>query len=629
MSNHIWNVPKNLNIEPLSDITLSNHIKEVLFRRGMTSLQVIRNYLEPPPPPLSYKHFPYLDKATLKIIQSIEARQSIAICGDYDTDGMTSTAMLVDVLTRLNGLPVPFIPSRNTDGYGLNISLVNKVARTGIKLLITVDNGVSAVSALNHAKNLGIDVIITDHHKINCKLENFYALIHPSTTPDNSPYRDIAGVGVTYVLAENIATKLNKKNVLNISQDLLCIGTIADMSSLTGANRYWLKKWIKKLHKTECIGLKGLMKNAKISNRQLTSEDIGFKIAPRINSIGRIDDPKLIIDLLLEKDNSELKEKLVKCEEINKSRRFICSSVEKEALKIIKSDKKFNNSFILIAQSHWNNGVIGLVANRIMDKYSRPTAILTSDTEGLFRGSARSPKGFNIVNALKKCSELLEKYGGHSAAAGFTVKASNLIKLESKLQLISNEWLSNSNQPHILQPESYILFKDIDFKLLEEISLLEPFGINNTKPIFWSRGCRIIKSSNGYFGQLILHLSQGGKTMEAIQWNTTLDCKSLPNYIDIVFNIDKKLTKETTVPILNILDINNFTEEVKFKVKNRIYKCSVNDNKSIVIKNEDNKSLNFIINNMNDYNNLKSKNNHYINELLDTSISLLGLNITC
>ena len=627
MSDHIWNVPKNLNIESLSDIPLSSSLKEVLIRRGLTNPKAINNYLNPQPLPQPAEHFPDLEKATNKIINSVKRSQPIAICGDYDADGMTSTALLVDVLSKIKGRPVPFIPSRQNEGYGLNISLVNKVAKEGISLIITVDNGVSANIAINHAKKLGIELIITDHHKINCSLTNIFALIHPDTTPQDSPYRSIAGVGVTYILAESIANKFKGKDVLGIARDLLCIGTVADMASLTGANRYWLKKWIKNIQNTECIGLKGLMKNAKIHNKSITSHDIGFKIAPRINSIGRIDDPKLIIELLLEKDESKLSEKLSNCEEINKRRKFITSSVEKEALKIVTADNKYINSFILLAQPHWNPGVIGLVASRLMDKFSRPTAILTSDGDGNFRGSARSPKNFDIVDALHSCSDLLEQYGGHSAAAGFTIKASNLMKLENKLQSIANSWMTNEENLFKLNPESNIYFNDINTKLLEDINMLEPFGINNSQPIFWSRGCNIISSSYGYFDQLILKLSQGGKTIEAVKWGGIKNKNYLPKKIDIVFNIESKLTKMGITPLLNIIDINKYSEEIQFKINKRKYRCKLDINNTIIIMNQENDCIKYVLGNKEDYSKFVMAKGPYIKELLDTSVSILGINI--
>ncbi len=627
MSDHIWNVPKNLNIESLSDIPLSSKLKEVLIRRGLTNPKAINNYLNPQPLPESAKHFPDLDKATNKIINSVKTCQSIAICGDYDADGMTSTALLVDVLSKIKGRPVPFIPSRQNEGYGLNISLVNKVAKAGIKLIITVDNGVSANRAIQHANNLGIELIITDHHKINCNLSNIFALIHPDTTPKDSPYRSIAGVGVTYILAESIANTFKGRDSLAIARDLLCIGTIADMASLTGANRYWLKKWIKNIQNTECIGLKGLMKNAKIYNKSITSHDIGFKIAPRINSIGRIDDPKLIIELLLEKDESKLSEKLSTCEEINKRRKFITSSVEKEALKIVTADNKYINSFILLAQPHWNPGVIGLVASRLMDKFNRPTAILTSDGEGNFRGSARSPKNFDIVEALNSCSDLLEQYGGHSAAAGFTVKARNLMKLENKLQSISNNWITNKENLFRLNPESNLSFNDINTKLLEDISKLEPFGINNSKPIFWSRGCEVLSSYYGYLDQLILKLYQCGKTIEAIKWGGIKDKSCLPKKIDIVFNIETKSTKKGIIPLLNIVDINKYSEEIQFKINKRKYRCMLDNNNTIIIRNQENDCIKYVLGNKEEYNKFTKSNGTYIKELIDISISILGVNI--
>ncbi|KGG15303.1 MULTISPECIES: single-stranded-DNA-specific exonuclease RecJ [unclassified Prochlorococcus] len=626
MQKIIWNVPTSINISPLNNIALTDNIKEVLYRRGFTSPNKLNEFISPPSPENPSDHFPFLDKAASRVEDSIRLKQEVAICGDYDADGMTSTALLVDLFRKLGGRAVPFIPSRTEDGYGLNNTIIDQIHSYGIKLLITVDNGVSAINSLQYAKQLGIDVIITDHHRINNKIDNIYALIHPETTPINSPYKTVAGVGVTYLLALEIAKKFDNLSALNISRDLLCIGTIADMSPLTGVNRYWLKKWISNLHNTQCLGLKGIIKKSKLGSKPITAKDIGFKIAPRINSIGRIDNPKFIIDLLLEQDNTNVLQKVDKCEEINTRRKLITRQIEEEALKLLQNKSIDGKSFILLAQSHWNCGVIGIVAARIMERYSLPTAILSCDGEGLFRASVRSPKGINVIEILNKCSDLLEVYGGHSAAAGFTVKASNLMKLEEKLQSLASNHLSKSSLYSSLSPESYLSFSDINKELIEDLNILEPFGIGNPQPLFWTRRCRVIKYKIGYFGQLILLLEQNGIKIEGTQWSPRSNTNTIPEFIDIAFNIELLVTNKDTKPTIIIVDYKKYSTMLKFSINKREYSCEIDSNQLIIIKNQNNDSIKCNLSSKEEYLNFKRKNNNYINRLLEISTAILGIN---
>ncbi|AAQ00029.1 MULTISPECIES: single-stranded-DNA-specific exonuclease RecJ [Prochlorococcus] len=590
MSNLTWEIPKHIDFHSIEYDYLGTIIKEILYRRGFQSKSDIQNFIEPSKPPNALFHFPFLNIASERVISAIKNHEEIAICGDYDADGMTSTALLIDVLTKLNAKPIPLIPSRQDDGYGLNKAIIDKIVALNINLLITVDNGVSAIEELKYAKSLGIDVIVTDHHKINHQLNDAFALIHPETTPEKSPYRSIAGVGVTYILAEDIAKKLNKEEILNLSKDLLCIGTIADMSKLEGANRYWLKHWIYKLKDSTSLGLQAIYKNSKLNNLQIKTNDISFKIAPRINSIGRIDDPKLILDLLIEKDQSKVDHMANRCEEINRLRKKLCLIVEKEALNILEKKDAQIDSFILLAQGHWNHGVIGIVASRIMNKYLRPTAILSSEGEGLLRASVRSPKNFHVTEALGKCSDLLEKYGGHAAAAGFTVKASNLMALEKKLNSIAETWLSQ-NEVAKISPEARIDFSQINDELLGDLKKLEPFGIGNQKPLFWTNSCEVTKYRIGYFGELRISLKNADISFDAIKWEFSKKDINLPKTINIAFNIDISTKQDKDIVCLNIVDFVPDFKIKKFRLNQRIYSCEENVNKTISIYNKDNQKI--------------------------------------
>ncbi len=621
----MWKCPIINDYIDLKDHLESDKIKKILINRGLNSHKDIEEYINPSPLPNPLAHFPDLQKATTRIIESITSKDKIAICGDYDADGMTSTALIVDVIKKLKGQPIPFIPSRIDEGYGLNKSIVKQIHNEGINLIITVDNGVSASTAIKEAKLLGIDIILTDHHKINESLDDIYALVHPEVTPINSPYKSLAGVGVAYILAQQLAIQLNQENVLNISRDLLCVGTIADMASLNGANRYWLKKWLHLLSKTECLGLKGLIKNARITNSTITSTDISYRIAPRINSIGRIDDPKLIIDLFLETNESSIKHKLKECEDINKRRKKISKAIEEEAMSILGKENNKIGSFILLAQSHWHHGVIGIVAARLSNIYNKPTAIVSSEGGGIFRGSVRSPKGFNIINALNKCSDLLEKYGGHKSAAGFSVNSSNLVKLENKLQSIAEEWYNCKNNINNLSPECHLSFSEINDFFIEEYIKLEPFGIGNEKPIFWSRGINVIKYNRGYLGQLILSLKQDDNILEAIIWDNIYSGDRFDKKIDIAFNIDYKTTKKGTIISLNIIDYRITEEKVAFKINNRIYRCYLDKKHLLTIENQNNKSFKYNLLEDAGVDDFINYNDAYIKYLIKTSLSVLGL----
>lgn len=337
-------------------------IKSILLRRGLTHINDINDLVEPPDLPDPTDHFPDLDIASERIISAINNNEKIAICGDYDADGMTSTSLLVDFLLRLDGSPIPFIPSRKEEGYGLNRNIVEKIRREGIRLIITVDNGVSAIYEIELAQSYGIDVILSDHHEIKENLPNLLALIHPSTIPYSSPYKYLAGVGLAYLIAQTIAIKRNSTDKLSLSKDLFCIGTVADMAKLKGANRYWLKSWTPNLINTKSKGLKSLLSKAKLNNKNITTEDIAFRIAPRINSVGRISEPSLILKLFLEKDHISIREIVNKIENINKERKLLCNQTTSEAISILESNSEVLNPFIVLAQNHWHQGVIGIVA---------------------------------------------------------------------------------------------------------------------------------------------------------------------------------------------------------------------------------------------------------------------------
>ncbi|NQW39873.1 MAG: DHH family phosphoesterase, partial [Cyanobacteria bacterium] len=301
-----WHLPAPLAPGALSQAPAANPLPEallaVLGRRGFTSPEQIGALLDPPAAPTAGRHFADLAKAVARLKRACGQGEQVAICGDYDADGMTSTALLVGVLQRLGARPIAAIPSRMDDGYGLNAAMVERLAEQGVALLVTVDNGVSALEALERAEALGIEAILTDHHAIPDPLPPHLALLHPQRTPADSPYRGLAGVGLAYVLASALCQSLRRADGMKIALDLFCIGTIADMAPLVGVNRRWLLDGLPELGRSPLVGLQALQQLAGLDDGPLNAQAVGFQIAPRINAVGRLGDPQLVVELLTTED---------------------------------------------------------------------------------------------------------------------------------------------------------------------------------------------------------------------------------------------------------------------------------------------------------------------------------------
>ena len=419
----------------------------VLQRRGVQSQEELQSLLQPDPAPEAKAHFPDLECAVQRLLLACREGQALAVCGDYDADGMTSTALLVGVLSRLGAKPQAAIPSRQSEGYGLNAAMVERLAEQGVKLLVTVDNGISAREALERAEALGLEVIVTDHHTIPPQRPPLLALLHPALTPPSSPYRGLAGVGLAYVLAAAVAERLRNPQALRTALDLFCIGTIADMAPLTGVNRRWLQEGLPQLHRSALPGLRALAELSGLEDRPIDSQGVGFRLAPRLNAVGRLADPQLAVELLTTSDADRALELAERCEQLNRQRRELCDGIEAEANALVEADGDQRPAFLLLAQNHWHHGVIGIVAARLVERWGLPVALLAGEGNGRLRSSVRAPEGFAVDAALSACSDLLERFGGHPAAGGFTVQATEVAALHERLNGLANDWLAGRDMP--------------------------------------------------------------------------------------------------------------------------------------------------------------------------------------
>ena len=562
----------------------------VLQRRGVQSQEELQSLLQPDPAPEAKAHFPDLEIAVQRLLQACREGQALAVCGDYDADGMTSTALLVGVLSRLGAKPQAAIPSRQSEGYGLNAAMVERLAEQGVKLLVTVDNGISAREALERAEGLGLEVIVTDHHTIPPQRPPLLALLHPALTPPSSPYRGLAGVGLAYVLAAAVAERLRNPQALRTALDLFCIGTIADMAPLTGVNRRWLQEGLPQLHRSLLPGLRALAELAGLEDRPIDSQGVGFRLAPRLNAVGRLADPQLAVELLTTADADRALELAERCEQLNRQRRELCDGIEAEANALVEADGDQRPAFLLLAQNHWHHGVIGIVAARLVERWGLPVALLAGEGNGRLRSSVRAPEGFAVDAALQACADLLERFGGHPAAGGFTVQATEVAALHERLNGLANDWLAGREHALVVRPEALLPLEQIDRDFLQQLRRLEPFGAANPSPLFWARHCKVKRQRLLRGGHLLLELAVPTGSLSAIAWRWSGPEPSSPT-LDLAFRLKEdhwqgqprlQLELEALRPALH--------ERVTLWRRQRCYQCE-RQGDALVIRNPEGREL--------------------------------------
>lgn len=530
------------------EIGLDALLTQVLLNRGIETVEAAEIFINPErqvlPSPL--QAFQDLQGALELLLQVIEQQQRIAICGDYDADGMTSTALLLRSLRTLGARVDYAIPSRMSEGYGINRRIVEEFHQEGIRLILTVDNGIAAHDPIARARELGMLVIVTDHHDLPPTLPPAHAILNPKQLPEDSPYRGIAGVGVAYVLAVCLAQCLNQmQNLTTPLLELYTLGTIADLAPLTGVNRRWVRRGLGLLPRSQLAGVQALIQVAGLSNEKekLKPEAIGFRLGPRINAVGRIGDPQTVITLLTTDDPGVALAMAMQCEEINLMRQRLCALIEQEAIAHceqqqfdLKSDR-----VLLVVQPDWHHGVIGIVASRLVERYGVPVFIGTYEDEErqVIRGSARGIPEFNVFEALQCCADWMEKFGGHRAAGGFSFRAEHLPEVRSRLRLYANLTL----QPHQLKPlvtiDAQATLASLTLDFYQHLDQLHPCGIDNPDPVFWTPDVRVLEQQT--LGRDRAHLkilvSEDGQTgIKAIAWRWGEYCP-LPDRIDIAYRL--------------------------------------------------------------------------------------------
>lgn len=428
-------------------------------------------------------HDPFLlkdmDIVVERIKKAITLNEPILIYGDYDADGVTSTAVLMIALKQLGANVQYYIPNRFSEGYGPNERAFLKAAESRIRLIITVDTGIAAIHEAKVAKELGIDLIVTDHHEPGPELPDTYATIHPKIPGSKYPFHELAGVGVAFKLAHALYGKLPEHLL-----DLVAIGTIADLVSLTGENRLIAKRGIVKLRETNRVGLIEMFHKARINQVEIDEETVGFVIAPRINAVGRLDQADKAVELLLTLHSDEGEQFANEIEEMNRERQLLVNQMTEEAIKVaLLQLEQTDDKVLIIAQEDWNSGVIGIVASRLVDHFYRPVIVLSIDSEtGLAKGSARSIAGFDLFRNLSLCRDLLPHFGGHQMAAGMTLRREDIDALRIRINELARNQLTEEDFTPITELDAVVNLEDIDLSTIEEINQLAPYGTDNPKP---------------------------------------------------------------------------------------------------------------------------------------------------
>ena len=478
--------PEWAKIDALSkDLDCSYVIANLLLQRGVNTAEEAHAFFNPT---LNMLHDPFLmkdmDKAVTRLERAIGNEEKIMIYGDYDVDGTTAVALLYKYLKNKCENPEYYIPDRYTEGYGVSIRAIDYAAENGISLMIVTDCGVKAVEKVRYAKSKGVDVIICDHHTPGDELPDAVAVLDPQRKDCNYPYRWLSGCGVSFKLAQAYSLRHNlPMSDLYKLLDLVCVSIASDIVPITGENRILAYFGLLQLNQNPSLGLKTILKFSGI-DKDLTVNDIVFRIGPKIYAAGRVESGNKSVELLIADDEKKAAEVAGSINNFNDQRKKLDHDITEEALEYInQSHYDQTQKATVLYNPNWHKGVIGIVASRLTEYYYRPTVILT-ESNGLATGSARSVEGFDLYYAISQCSEYLENYGGHKYAAGLTLKLENIEPFKAKFQKIVSETITEEMLTPQINIDVQIKLNDITAELYTMIQKFAPFGPNNTIPVF-------------------------------------------------------------------------------------------------------------------------------------------------
>jgi single-stranded-DNA-specific exonuclease len=516
-------------------------IAQLLFNRGYTEPATAEHFLSgelnQPDDPLLLTGLP---ETVDRLQRAIRASERIAVYGDYDTDGVTATALLVQVLTVLGAEVFPYIPERETEGYGLNDDALRSVKERGAKVVITVDCGIRSVKEAETARSLGLDLIITDHHTPHPDLPRAYALIDPKQPGDNYPDKGLAGVGLAYKVAQGLIRPMSPKPPINGAHvlDLVALGTVADLAPLTGENRTLVRQGLGLLNRPRREGVKSLMSVARLKPGGIDATAIGFMLGPRLNAAGRLESALAAYELLSTTDVFRASQLATQLEGQNRERQVLTRETQARARELALAAKP-DAHLLFAADPEFKSGIVGLAAARLTDEFYRPAVVATRSPD-FTRGSARSIKEFHITAAFDQCQPLLVRHGGHAAAAGFTARTENVEALADALRAIADRELAGLELRPSVSIDAEVPLAELTGDLEHQLRRFQPCGYGNPTPVFASRSVKVVNSRTvgADARHLKLTLTDGHVTLDAIAFQLGEWQSRMPNRIDVAYNLE-------------------------------------------------------------------------------------------
>ena len=533
--------PEPLVVQQLAEsLPCSALLASILSQRGYTTTTEAQLFLHSvlatlPDPDL----LPDMDKACRRLQTALESGEKISIHGDYDVDGISGCALLVEALRAFGGQVEYHIPLRLKDGYGLSADAIRRIAGDDCRLMVSVDCGISAHNEAQLAQDLGIDLIITDHHQPGDSLPAAIALVNPQLPTSRFPYSQLAGVGVAFMMLVSLRKRLRDSGYfqhrpepdLRHSLDLVTLGTIADIAPLTGVNRTLVKSGLRLLEKENRPGIAALKTVAGVSS--VTSGTVGFQLAPRLNAAGRLEDAALGVKLLLGEEGIDPQAVAHQLDLFNQQRQALEKKVLAAAIARVEADPQERRTIVL-AGADWHSGVIGIVASRLVERYHRPTFLIALNN-GMGKGSGRSIKGFDLYQALKECGDLLEGYGGHTMAAGLTVAEAQVAAFSQRFEQVADTHLTDDLCMPFVEHDGECRLDLWTVAAVDELKALEPFGVGNPQPLFLSRRCTIKNCSLVAQKHLKFDVKQQDTVLSAIAFGCGERITECSGALDILY----------------------------------------------------------------------------------------------
>ena len=525
----------------------------ILSARGMDSPRTANQYLDNNAPLVDPYRLTDMDKAVARIRRALEQGEKMAVFGDYDVDGITSTCLLTDFLRRRGGQCLHYIPGRLEEGYGLNPIAVDYLHSQGVQLIITVDCGITALEEAQLCARLGVDLVITDHHECKPQLPQAVAVVDPHRLDGGYPHKNLSGVGVAFKLAAAIDG--DQEAVLEQYADMVCLGTVADVMLLQGENRVFVTRGLESLRHTRRVGLAALMEESGCAQESLTASTIGYILAPRINAAGRMGQIDLATELFLTRDPQRARELAHALCELNRLRQTVESEIYQQAVAMLPRDSA--PEAIVLADDSWHQGVVGIVASRMAEEFCCPAFLICLDGQH-GKASSRSFGGFNLFASLTALSPLLESFGGHELAAGFTISRDKIDDFRQEISRLANAYYDGAPQQAVLEADCVVSPELLTLKSIASLDMLEPCGSGCPKPVLVMENLVVERlQSVGGGRHLRLRLRQGSYSFNAIFFSATAQSASVAqgDLVDVAFSPQINEFRGERSVQMNLLDI--------------------------------------------------------------------------